>query len=150
MNRAGENRPGSVRVGVVVVLTLAAVLLSILDTHPGETVVRGSERISPSVRAGVQAVVDSLLSRYGINRSSVRTWNVLSADRKPIRIAQQIEVPRSFPSLVFNAQLQRLLEPMEAHVFATERSRDNIVTMHIVCHGQTIRSLAFSLTQKEE
>jgi hypothetical protein len=91
-----------------------------------------------------------MFNRYGISRSSVRTWNVLSADRKPLRVVQQIRVSREFPSLIFNDQLQRLLEPVEARVFATERSRENIVTMHIVHHGQTLRSLAFSMEEKAE
>lgn len=149
MNGPGGKPPGNFRLGIMLVLTVAAVLLYFLDTRSGETAIRGVEQVSPSTRNGVQAIVDSMLERYGIPRSSVRTWNVLSLDKKPIRVAQQIEVSRAFPSLVFNAQLQRLLEPIEAHVFATERSRDNIVTMHIVWHSQTIRSLTFSLTRKE-
>jgi hypothetical protein len=103
--------------------------------------------VPPAISTGVQSIVDTMLQRYGIPRSSVRTWNVLSLDRKPVRVAQQVEVSRDFPSLVFNDQLQRMLEGIEAHVFATERSKDNIVTMHIVRRGQTIRSIAFSLTQ---
>ncbi len=149
MNDRGGKPPGNVRLGIVVVLTVMAVLLYLLDTRSGETVVRGVGQASPSTRDGVQAIVDSLLTQYGIPRSSVRTWNILSVDKRPIRVAQQIEVPRAFPSLIFNAQLQRLLEPIEAHVFATERSSDNIVTMHIVWRGQTVRSLTLLLTRKE-
>ncbi len=150
MSGPGGNAPGTVRLGIVVVLAVAAVLLYILDMRSGETAARVPEQVSPSARNEVQAIVDSMLKQYGIPRSSVRTWNVLSLDKKPIRVAQQVEVSRAFPSLVFNAQLQRLLEPIQAHVFATERSRDNIVTMHIVWHGRTIRSLTLSLTRKEE
>jgi len=150
MNGPAGKGPGNLRLGAVIVLALTAVLLYTVDTRPAEPIARGAEQISPSVKAAVHAIVDSMLNRYGIPRSSVRTWNVLSIDKRPIRMAQQIEVPRAFPSLVFNAQLQRILEPTEAHVFATERSKDNTVTMHIVWHGQTIRSLAFTLIQAEE
>ncbi len=141
--------PGGLRLGIMVVLAVAAVLLYYLETRSEEAGARGAEPVSPSARNGVQAIVDSMLRQYGIPRSSVRTWNILSLDKKPIRVAQQVEVSRAFPTLVFNAQMQRLLEPIEAHVFATERSRDNIVTMHIVWHGRTIRSLTLSLTRKE-
>lgn len=150
MNGPAGKQPGNLRLGAVIVLTLAAVLLYTLDTSPAEPAARRAEQISPSAKTALHAIVDSMLNRYGVPRSAVRTWNVLSIDRRPIRMAQQIEVPRAFPSLVFNAQMQRMLEPIEAHVFATERSKDNTVTMHIVWHGQTIRSLAFSLTQTEE
>ncbi len=150
MNGPGRTPPGNLRLVLVIVLTAVAVLLYLLDTRSGETAVRGAGQVSPSVRDVVEANVDSMLNRYGIPRSSVRTWSILSVDRKPIRVVQRVEVTRAFPSLVFNAQLQRLLEPIEAHVFATERSRDNIVTMHIVWHGRTIRSLTLSLTRKED
>jgi hypothetical protein len=135
---------------IVIVLTVVAVLLYFFDAHSAGAVAQQPVAIPPAVNAGVQSIVDTMLQRYGIPRSSVRTWNVLSVDKKPLRAVQQIEVSRDFPSLIFNDQLQRMLEPIAAHVFATERSRDNIVTMHIVHRGQTIRSIAFSLTQDEE
>jgi hypothetical protein len=144
------HRTGNVRLIVVIVLTVAAVLLYYFDAHSAGAVVQRPAQLPPALSAGVQSIVDTMLQRYGIPRSSVRTWNVLSVDRKPLRVAQQIEVSRNFPSLIFNDQLQRMLEGIEARVFATERSRDNIVTMHIVRRGQTIRSIAFSLTQGEE
>jgi hypothetical protein len=150
MNTPAKRRPGNTRIAVVIVLALVAVILYALDTHPAALMARGRERPSPSLNEGIQAAVDSMFNRYGISRSSVRTWNVLSADRKPLRVVQQIRVSREFPSLIFNDQLQRLLEPVEARVFATERSRENIVTMHIVHHGQTLRSLAFSMEEKAE
>ena len=150
MSGGTERSPDNFRLGIVVVLAVAAVLMYILDTRSDQGMAREREQVPPSARTGVQTAVDSMLNLYGIPRSSVRTWNVLSNDRRPIRVAQQIEVPRAFPSLVFNARLQRMLEPMDAHVFATERSRDNIVTMHIVWHGQTIRSLTFSQTGRTE
>jgi hypothetical protein len=149
MKGRGEKPPGNFRLGIMVVLAVAAVLLYSLDTRSGEKAARGGEEVLPSTRDGVQAAVDSMMKQYGIPRSSVRTWNILSLDKKPIRVVQRIEVSRTFPSLVFNAQLQRLLEPTGAHVFATERSRDNIVTMHVVWHGRTIRSLTLSLTGGE-
>jgi hypothetical protein len=145
-----ESRPGNIRVAVVIVLALAAVVLYYLDTHPAAFMTKERPQLSASLNDGIQAVVDTMFGRYGIARSSVRMWNVLSAEKKPMRVVQQIQVPREFPSLIFNDQLQRLLEPMEARVFATERSRDNIVTMHIVHHGETIRSLAFSMVGVEE
>jgi hypothetical protein len=150
MNSPAGNRTGNTRVAVVIVLVLVAVVLYYLDAHPVALMAGGRPQLSSSLNDGIEAAVDTMFSRYGISRSSVRTWNVLSADKKPLRVAQQIQVPRGFPSLVFNDQLQRLLEPVEARVFATERSRDNIVTMHIVLHGQTVRSLAFTMVEKEE
>jgi hypothetical protein len=127
-------------------LGIAALGLFMADMLlPGRTSMRAAA-LAPSTAASIQAVVDTMLSRYEIDRSAVKTWRILSTEKKPVRLEQRIPVPREFPSLVFNYQLQQLLEPLDAHVVATERSRDNIVTMHIVRNGRTVRSMVFALS----
>jgi len=143
-------RPVTVRLAAALVMTVAAALLLFLDVQSPPATQSRSASISPAASGGIQAAVDSMLRRHGISRSAVRTWNVLSLEKKVLRVAQQIEVPRDFPSLVFNDQLQRMLEPVEAHVVATERLKDNSVTMHIVCGGRTVRSLVFTLSDSPE
>jgi hypothetical protein len=150
MSMASGVRPVTVRLAAALVMTVAAALLLFLDVQSPPRAQSRSASFSPAASGGIQAAVDSMLRRYGISRSAVRTWNVLSREKKVVRVAQQIEVSRDFPSLVFNDQLQRMLEPVEAHVVATERLKDNSVTMHIVCGGRTVRSLVFALTDSPE
>jgi hypothetical protein len=111
-----------------------------LPGAPGRKLAAGGEQ------AAFQEVVDTLLGRHGIPKSAVRTWRVLSVDKKPIRLEQRVAVPREFPSLVFNAELNQRLAPLGAHVVATERTREQTVTMHIVQGGMTVRSIAFVTT----
>jgi hypothetical protein len=93
-----------------------------------------------------QEAIDTLLVRHGIQRSSVRTWRVLSGDKKPLRLEQRVSVPREFRSLIFNYELNRRLEGFGAHVVGTERTKEQTVTMHIVYRGMTVRSIAFVTT----
>jgi len=95
--------------------------------------------------AGIQEVVDTLFGRYGVDRTAVKTWRVTMPDKTPLRMEQRIPVPSNFPSLVFNHDLNRRLAPFGAHVIATERTKENTITMHIVTSGTTIRSMAFVL-----
>jgi hypothetical protein len=106
----------------------------------------GYASVAPAELAGMQEAIDTLLARHGIAQASVRTWRVLSPDRKPLRVEQRIAVPREFLSLVFNNELNTILAPFGSHVVGTERTRENTVTLHIVRGGYTVRSMAFVVT----
>lgn len=103
----------------------------------------------PATLAAISAAVDTLLHEYGVNPSLIRTRRILSPEKKPIRVEQRIPVPREFPTLVVNYRLQELLEPAGAQVFGTERTKDGIVTLHVMAGGVTVRSLAFALGEAE-
>ncbi len=103
----------------------------------------------PATLAAISTVVDTLLHEYGVDPSLVRTRRILSQEKKPIRIEQRIPVPREFPTLVVNYKLHELLEPIGVRVFGTERTKDGIVTLHIMSGGVTVRSLAFALGESE-
>jgi hypothetical protein len=129
-------------------LGACAVLLFVGDRFVGgpERGGRGFAFVPVREQAGIEEVVDTLLARHGIPQSAVRTWRVLSLDKKPIRLEQRIMVSREFLSLVFNGELNIMLAPFGAHVVGTERTRENTVTMHIVWAGTTVRSMAFVLS----
>jgi hypothetical protein len=135
---------------IAVVLGLVALVLFFLGHLLQSTAPARSYPLSPSMASSVEAVVDTLFDHYAINRSRVKTWRVLSAGNKPFRVEQRIPVTREFPSLVFNFELHRMLQPLGAEVFGTERSKDNVVTMHVVHGGVTVRSMAFVFTAKED
>jgi hypothetical protein len=106
---------------------------------------RSLAAIPPEGAAGIQKVVDALLIRYGVDRASVKTWRVTTPDKTPLRVEQKIPVRSDFLSLVFNHDLNLRLAPYGAHVIATERTKENIITMHIVKDGMTTRSMVFVL-----
>jgi hypothetical protein len=93
--------------------------------------------------------VDTLLRQHLVDPALIRTRRILSAEKTPVRIEQRIPVPREFPTLIVNYRLQELLEPVGARVFGTERTRDGVVTLHVIAGGIAVRSLAFALGEAE-
>jgi len=135
--------PYGKRLALAAALALCALILTIVQsgTHRGPR---------PGARAGAQdaleraaAALDSLLRQSGAGEGTARTWIAKAGGAPTGRTEQRITVPRSFRSLEFNHALARRLAPLGMSVVATERSRENTVTMHIVRGGVTIRSVSF-------
>jgi hypothetical protein len=93
------------------------------------------------VEAGIARTVDTTLARHGLTGTMRHRWTPQIAGRSAVRIAERVQVGRDFPSVMFNKELSDGLRPFGAHVVATERSRESIVTYHIVRGGVTLRSV---------
>ena len=96
-----------------------------------------------SAEAGIAAAIDSLFRLYAIDARLVRSWKASVAGEPTGRIEEKIPVDPAFRSLEFNHALAARIAPFGAGVVATERSKENSVTMHVVRGGATIRSLWF-------
>ena len=92
---------------------------------------------------GINAVIDTLFGRYGIRSTWVRTWRVQVPNREFKRIERRVYVPTDFISLTFNHDLNTMLSEFDAKAIATERSKENTVSMHIMQNGIVIQSLLF-------
>ncbi len=93
----------------------------------------------------VNRIVDTLLARYGIQPDWIRTWQVQSPQRAFFRTERRVYVPPEFISVNFNHDLSSALTPYGARVVATERSKENTVTVHIKQDETIIESIAFVL-----
>ncbi len=94
-----------------------------------------------NVQQQVATAIDTLLGSHGIDPREARVWTAPGPGKTSGRVEERVIVPPSFVSLDFNHRLNLALAPLGAHVVATERTRENTVTMHIVSNGKTIRSL---------
>ena len=124
-------------------LALCALFLTAAEIAGGgsaRTVTPGARRAADGA---VTAAIDSLCPLFGIDKSLARTWKATAAGIPTGRIEEKIPVPPSFRSLEFNHALALRIAPFGAGIVATERSKENSVTMHVVCGGTTIRSLWF-------
>ena len=134
------------RLALAAALAAGALVLSLART--------AAPRVPPAVPAGdaagreAGAAVDSLLGRFGVGRETIRTRGAKAGGEPTGRIEERIPVPPGFRSLEFNHALARRLAPLGMSVVATERSKDDAVTMHIVRGGVTIRSLAFTQDER--
>jgi len=134
------------RLRLLVASGLAAVALVL--TVAGLFGSTGSRQAEPEsarrgAEAGIAAAIDSLCPVYGIDAGRIRSWKATAAGSPTGRIESRIPVPAGFRSLEFNHALASRIAPLGAGVVATERSKENSVTMHVVRGGVTIRSLSF-------
>ncbi len=127
-------------------LALLGVALSVADrlVPPGKSVVNDFAAAHAGGKQ-INAEIDALLGKYNIEPKAITTWKVMTPDKKFLRLEQRIVVPHDFASLEFNHRLSKQILPFGARVAATERSRENVVTMHIVNEGVIIRTISFAL-----
>jgi hypothetical protein len=135
--------PLGTRLAIASGLALCALLLTAAELAGG-----GSPRTeTPAGRraadAAVTAAIDSLCPLFGVDASLARTWKASAAGVQTGRIEERIPVPPGFRSLEFNHALAVRIAPLGAGIVATERSKENSVTMHVVRGGTTIRSISF-------
>ncbi len=112
---------------------------------------------SPDLRAivykgnikDITVIVDTVLARHGIDKSSVKTWQVKGPDKKFLRVERRVEVPPEFISLNFNQELSERLSGIGLHLVATERTKENTVTMHVKKDDTILQSITFVVRQKQ-
>lgn len=91
----------------------------------------------------ITVVVDTILARYGVDQSAVKTRQVKSPDKKFLRVERRVEVPPEFVSVNFNRDLSEKLGGMGLRLVATERTKENTVTMHVKKDDTILQSITF-------
>ncbi len=133
------------------ILALLGIALSVADrlvaAGPGAVVNDFAAALSDSRK--INAAIDGVLGHYPIEAKSVTTWKVITPDKKLLRLEQRIVVPYDFATVKVNHELSQQILPFGARVAATERSKENVATMHIVNHGVIIRTISFAMRPYE-
>ncbi|MEW6509382.1 MAG: hypothetical protein AB1428_00335 [Bacteroidota bacterium] len=142
-----ESDGRAVRVRIVVALLLAVAALLLTGAQQSGTIQNRPESVEERRKsvAAITSAVDTLLAHYGVDRSAGTVWRPKAAGRSTGRIEQRFTVDPSFLSISFNHDLNLLLTPLGARVVATERGKEQIITMHIVRGGTTVRSITFTV-----
>lgn len=138
-----------VRVAVVAALAITGVVLFLLGQCSVETPAEREEEIKGDLRS-VNAVVDTVLARHGIGKPQVRSWQVQTPDRKFIRIERRVTVHPEFVAVQFNHDLNEELSGTGTRVVATERTKENTVTMHIKQGPTIIESITFVVSRERD
>lgn len=135
---------------VIVVLLLSCALLLLRGALPGASEDQGpiAGDLPTEITAGLKAAVDSVLVRYGLDTRTVKTWRVQARGGRTFRIEQRVAVPADFNTLQFNRDVNMAVSSLDSRVVATERTKERIVTLHIVREHVTVRSLALVLDPK--
>ena len=123
-------------------LAVVAAVLFLLDATLPVSIDQRAE-IVRSQLPDVNTVVDTLLARYGIPRDRVKTRQVQIPGGKFVRMERRVSVPPEFISVSFNRDLAGMIGHLGAQAIATERTKENTVTMHIRQDGRIIESITF-------
>ena len=130
------------RLVVAAGLAVVATVLFLME-HPAPV---GPAERAQTVRGdlrSVNTVVDTVLARHGITQDQVRSWQVRTPDKKFLRTERRVMVPPDFISVKFNHDLNEALDGTGARVVATERTKENTVTVHIKSGATIIESITF-------
>lgn len=103
---------------------------------------------SQSVRRDIDTVIDTLLSKYRIEKEWVKSWQVQNHEKGFLRSERRVLVPPDFISLSFNLDLNRMLSDYGARAIASERTKESIVTMHVVKEGTVLETLSFIVSNE--
>jgi len=95
--------------------------------------------------AALNAHVDSVCIRFGLDPGAGRTRRVQGESGSPTRNERRFRVPPDFSTLEFNSALNTRLFPSGARVVATERTREKSVSMCIVKNGQTLLTVVLDV-----
>ena len=125
----------------------AAVLLGLLNMAADKMIAR---RLSPkpdeqAVLKKIDDVVEAALRELEPDRSKIRTRNVQTPGNAFSRVERSVRVAVDFLPLKFNQSLSHKLEFLGVRVIGSEKSKENITTLHLVRGGRIIQSIILRL-----
>jgi hypothetical protein len=135
MSSAGQGL--RMRLILAVGLLLAALALFLLDESLSGS---SSKPVPPD--PSLSAIIEQLLKEYGVGGNQVRTWHVKTPNGSIIRTERRVLVPRGFPAVEFNRDLNKAMLSHGARVAGTERTKESVVVLHVVQHGQTVQTIS--------
>jgi hypothetical protein len=147
MNDSEKSARAKRKLLIAGILVICAVLLTIAD----RTILAAEVKIVNDFAAAhagsgpINGAVESMLLRYKVDPKSITTWRVLTPQKKLLRVEQRLLVSPEFASLEFNHELNQQILPYGGRVAATERSKEKLVTMHILNGGVIIRTMSFAM-----
>ena len=128
---------------------LVLVLLNIASERIAQRSGRGRSTLTRTVSekdevtSAINDAVDSLFTRYEIDRLTVKSWYVQTPDKKNIRLERRVIVPSDFLSMNFNLDLNRMVSAYGARAMATERTKESTVMVHIIKDKAIVQSITF-------
>ena len=144
-----RNNRRVVLAGLLAGCALVLVLLNIASEKIAQRSGRGRSTATQIIsekdetNAAFNDAVDSLFTRYQVDRSAVKSWYVQTPDKKNIRLERRVTVPADFLSMNFNLDLNRMVSAYGARAMATERTKESTVMVHIIKDKMIVQSITF-------
>jgi hypothetical protein len=142
----------SFRLWLLAVLTVLGLGLFLANrfVRPGHGTAPALSRGASLTAAALNAQVDSVCVRFGLDPRAGRTRRVKGESGSPVRDERRFRVPSDFSVLEFNSALHTRLLPSGARVVATERTREKSVMMCIVKDEQTLLTVVLDVRKEPQ
>ena len=128
-------------------LGCAALVLFLLSMPNSE---RTPEQLRQEFSASLPAIdqeVDSVLSRFGIEREWVRKRQVTVPDQDFIRTERRVAVPPDVVPAIMNVAFNSMAHRFGGRAVATENIKDNTVTIHIEVQKVIVQTIILKTSQ---
>ena len=134
-------KPIIFRILLSVTLAGTAVGLFILNRSTFEKPkVQSKEDFSVTL-AKVDREVDTLLARFGVDRSWITRKQIVSPNLPLARIERRVFIPPSLASVQMNVALNSMAKRFNGRAVATENLKENSVTIHIELEQQIVQTI---------
>ena len=134
-------KPIIFRILLSVVLAGAAVALFILNRSTFEKPQVQSKEDFRVTLAKVDREVDTLLVRFGVDRSWITRKQIVSPNLPLARIERRVFIPPSLASVQMNVALNLMAKRFNGRAVATENLKENSVTIHIELEQQIVQTI---------
>jgi hypothetical protein len=134
-------KPIIFRILLSVVLACIAVTLFVLNRNTIEKPAAQTKEDFALTLSRVDRDVDTMLVRFGIERSWITKRQITSPNSPDIRIERKITIPPTLPSVQMNVALNLMAKRYNGRAVATENLKENSVTIHIELEKRIVQTI---------
>jgi hypothetical protein len=100
---------------------------------------------APAEAEAIDRAVREELAAHRIPAGTVRTRRVKTPAAGFERVERRVTVPGDFVTVEFNRELNERVGPHGGRSFATERTKENTVSVHVLTGGTVVQTVLFQL-----
>ena len=143
------NYPGTpILIRIVLSLVLACIALGVfllnqrtLKTHSNSVETKEREQELSSALANIDHDVDSVLTRFGIEKEWIRKRQIPLEKVKLTRTERRVAIPENVLPITMNAAFNTMAKRYNGRAVASENLKENTVTIHIEVKGCIIETI---------
>ena len=134
------------RLIVAVGLAAAALVLFFMSRSAINKIEESKEALSPAIAISIDRDVDSVLTRFKVEKSWIRKSSIKLANTTLHRIERRIAVPTENPTVQMNVALNAMAKRYGGRAVASENVKENAVTIHIELQGYVVQTIILKAT----
>ena len=139
-------KPILIRIALSIVLACVALGVFLLNqrtlkTQPDNMESKESGQELSSVLAGIDHDVDSVLTRFGIEKEWIRKREIPLEKINLTRTERRVAIPLNVLPITMNAAFNMMAKRYNGRAVASENLKENAVTIHIEVKGYIIQTI---------